>query len=56
MWSGEKVDVSEEVKEDWQLSQFWYSKQSAESMAKMALNAIKVVLIGTLFNYEFFMQ
>eukprot|EP00088_Acartia_fossae_P039638 TRINITY_DN4125_c0_g1_i2.p1 TRINITY_DN4125_c0_g1~~TRINITY_DN4125_c0_g1_i2.p1 ORF type:complete len:214 (-),score=45.36 TRINITY_DN4125_c0_g1_i2:74-715(-) len=41
MWSGENVDVSEEVKEDWQLSQFWYSKQSAETMAKMALNAIK---------------
>jgi hypothetical protein len=24
----------EEVKEDWQLSQFWYSKQTADTLAQ----------------------
>ena len=40
MWSGESVDVNVEVKEDWQLSQFWYSKETAEALANMVMSAI----------------
>ena len=40
-WSGETVEVTAEVKEDWQLSQFWYSQETAEQLAKMVMEAVK---------------